>query len=427
MEKGETVPLLNSNQTHSHSHSHSHAHNHTHGGHGNNNPQIDPHYMTVNVYDSSRDSQSFNVLRPDCQHSHTPLARSGSQRSVESQFYGTYQRDLEIDSDENKLMSLLQVKQSKNEALDRQVSWIINISLIVNILLFAFKVWAYILSNSLSIAASTVDSFLDLCVQVVIYISHDEKRSTDTKRFPVGKSRFEPVGLIICAALMFIAGLQLISSSFVSLWWGADATIETTAVMVIILVIVLKSALWYYCYSQRKISDTVETLAFDHRNDVLSNLVALLAICIVRFAPSLWWADPIGCIAISIYIALNWFQIAQEKIHELVGLSADETFVQKLTNFVNHYHPEQMELDNIRAYHFGTKYLVELDVVLPEDMTLRESHDLAVKLQQNIERMEQVERCFVHCDYVKRGLDEHDPHAVVEKRLEEIRQQSPLP
>ena len=39
---------------------------------------------------------------------------------------------------------------------------------------------------------------------------------------------------------------------------------------------------------------------------------------------------------------------------------------------------------------------VEMEIVLPGDMTVRESHDIALELQHKIEGLEEVERAFVH-------------------------------
>ena len=35
----------------------------------------------------------------------------------------------------------------------------------------------------------------------------------------------------------------------------------------------------------------------------------------------------------------------------------------------------------VRAYHFGARFIVEMEVVMPADMTVRESHDIALQLQ----------------------------------------------
>ncbi len=41
-----------------------------------------------------------------------------------------------------------------------------------------------------------------------------------------------------------------------------------------------------------------------------------------------------------------------------------------------------------------------MEIVLPGDMTVRESHDIALELQHKIEGLEEVERAFVHVSCV---------------------------
>lgn len=75
---------------------------------------------------------------------------------------------------------------------------------------------------------------------------------------------------------------------------------------------------------------------------------------------------------------------------------------------MNH-HPKISYIETLRAFHFGNNFLVEVDVILPADMTLKESHDIAEPLQQKLEKLPEVERAFVHVDYEysHRPTDEH--------------------
>lgn len=48
-----------------------------------------------------------------------------------------------------------------------------------------------------------------------------------------------------------------------------------------------------------------------------------------------------------------------------------------------------------------------MEIVLPGDMTVMESHDIALALQHKIESLPDVERAFVHVDHQKRDGLEH--------------------
>ena len=95
--------------------------------------------------------------------------------------------------------------------------------------------------------------------------------------------------------------------------------------------------------------------------------------------------------------------------------SAPSELIEELLDLAEHF-DERLLVDTCRAYHFGPKFLVELEVVMPMDTLLKESHDLGMELQYEIEAREEVERCFVHIDYESRDYDEHVVSKVPELR-----------
>ena len=160
---------------------------------------------------------------------------------------------------------------------------------------------------------------------------------------------------------------------------------------------------------------TLEALAQDHWNDALSNSVAAVALLFAYQSPSLWFLDPIGAVIISIYIIHSWYMTGAEQIEHLTGKAAPEEFLEELVEVATHF-DERMQLDSLKAYHFGPKFLVEVEMVMPKETLLFESHDLGMELQYELEGLDDVERCFVHIDYASRPYDEHVVSKVPELR-----------
>ncbi|GIL72414.1 hypothetical protein Vretifemale_2780 [Volvox reticuliferus] len=90
----------------------------------------------------------------------------------------------------------------------------------------------------------------------------------------------------------------------------------------------------------------------------------------------------------------------------MIGLEAPEELIEEVA-YVTQNHCPEMQLDRVTAYHHGSHMVVEVEVVLPADMTVRQSHDIALALQHKIEGIDNVERAFVHVDYARRAMDEH--------------------
>jgi divalent metal cation (Fe/Co/Zn/Cd) transporter len=65
------------------------------------------------------------------------------------------------------------------------------------------------------------------------------------------------------------------------------------------------------------------------------------------------------------------------------------------------------KIQGIQAYHAGDRLNVEVDVVLEEHTSLRDSHDLGESLQYVLESVPTVDRAFVHMDYASYNLPSH--------------------
>jgi len=53
------------------------------------------------------------------------------------------------------------------------------------------------------------------------------------------------------------------------------------------------------------------------------------------------------------------------------------------------------------------RFICEVDIVLPEDMPLKQTHDIGEALEIKIENLDVVERAFVHIDYEWEHQAEH--------------------
>nr|CCA18901.1 Cation Diffusion Facilitator (CDF) Family putative [Albugo laibachii Nc14] len=298
-------------------------------------------------------------------------------------------------------------------ATSRHVGSVIRASLIANIILACGKLYAAINSGSLAVLSSLVDSILDLTSQGLFWFS-DKRMHTPSSKYPAGRRRLEPIVVIISATLMGMAALEVIQKAVETLIIGYEGTLPNIkmnqfTIAVLLFAISTKTILWYLCFRIGLTSPTARAIAQDHRNDVLSNSAAVITSLTAKLHTNLWYIDSVGAILISLYIAISWLATGSEQVQRLVGLQADPVFIDKLRNFTNNHHPK-MQADIIRAYHFGSNYLVEVEVILPEKMSVREAHDISLDLQRKIEEFDNVERAFVHVDYLARGYDEHkDP------------------
>jgi divalent metal cation (Fe/Co/Zn/Cd) transporter len=84
------------------------------------------------------------------------------------------------------------------------------------------------------------------------------------------------------------------------------------------------------------------------------------------------------------------------------------TFIPAMT-----HSPTILQIDTVRAYHSGPRLIVEVDIVMDPEATLRATHDVAEELQIKLESLPDVERAYVHVDYET----DHRPEHFLKKEL----------
>ncbi|KAA8528146.1 hypothetical protein F0562_035603 [Nyssa sinensis] len=287
------------------------------------------------------------------------------------------------------------------------------ISNYANVVLLVFKIYATIKSGSLAIAASTLDSLLDLMAGGILWFTHLSIKNINIYKYPIGKLRVQPVGIIVFAAVMATLGFQVLVLAVEQLIEDKSTEKMTSNQLIWLYTImisatVIKLALWLYCRSSR--NKIVRAYAKDHYFDVITNVVGLVAA--VLGDKFYWWIDPAGAILLAVYTITNWSRTVLENAVSLVGQSAPPEVLQKLTYLVIR-HPKVKRIDTVRAYTFGVLYFVEVDIELPEDLPLKEAHTIGETLQIKIEKLPEVERAFVHLDFEC----DHKPEHTVLNRL----------
>ncbi|XP_025082760.1 metal tolerance protein 11-like isoform X2 [Pomacea canaliculata] len=301
---------------------------------------------------------------------------------------------------------------TETNALKRQqrmASLFSKITFGVNFMLMAAKLVASLLSGSMSMVSSLVDSVVDLLSGIIMWWASRAVRKRDPYSYPQGRTKLEPVSIIILSVIMAVASVQLIRES-VELLVGLTSDSSDLPRMEIPTFVIAGSTigikLTLYIVCRRINSPIVQALAVDHRNDVVSNSVAIVCgyLGSQEFQDKTGlhgfiYADPVGAILIGLYIIFNWWKTGSEQIKVLTGHTARPDFLSKLTWVAMNHDKNIRHIDTVRAFHFGSNFLVELDIVLPEGMSLRMAHDIGESLQQKLENIPEVERAFVHLDY----------------------------
>jgi cation diffusion facilitator family transporter len=342
-----------------------------------------------------------------------PLHLTGHSKEAKLQtFYESQNEQIE--------RFLKPVDEHVREARDIQTSTHLRYQIAVygsfaaNIILAVLQLYGAVSSGSLSLFTTMADAIFDPMSNVTLILSNKAVKKVDPRKFPAGRARIETVGNIVFCFLMTAVSFILIAFSIrelVSPPSSDTKSFHLASVIAVAVAFTTKLGLFLFCWALKDKYSQVRILWEDHRNDLFINGFGILTS--VGGSKLKWWIDPAGAIVLSVLIAVLWLHTAYSEFQLLIGISAD-TETQQLITYVSMTHSDHIKaIDTVRAWHSGPRLMVEVDVVMDPEESLRVCHDIAEDLQMKLESLPNVERAYVHIDYEF----EHRPEHFLKKEL----------
>ncbi|KAF8364150.1 hypothetical protein PRIPAC_91073, partial [Pristionchus pacificus] len=283
------------------------------------------------------------------------------------------------------------------EDTERRTDRILNyLHIGINVFLLFANAAAAVMSGSLSIISTVVESAMDLTTSSIMAICLYHIRKSDYFVYPRGRERLETVGVILCSVIMGISNIVIILHS-ISVVLNDKVSVDMTLATLIILLAgcAVKAVLMFFCFKRG--TDSAKVIGMDMRNDIATSAVAIVA----AFVGDRYWkyADPLGASIMCSIISINWFYHALEHIPSLTGVRAEQEHLSRVLRIAIKHDERIQKIDHAMIYHTGAKAMVEMHIVMDHNLPLKITHDISHPLEKKLNQIEFVDRSFVHCDY----------------------------
>lgn len=289
---------------------------------------------------------------------------------------------------------------------DPIVTVAIYINMAANTVLLILKIIVTIMTSSLSVIASLVDAALDFLSTAIVWTTTRMISRQDQYSYPIGRRRLEPIGVLVFSVIMITSFFQVALEGFSRMTSGNHTIVQlgVPAITIMSSTVVIKFMCWLWCRFIK--NSSVQALAQDAMTDVVFNIFSIIFPMIGSYM-KLWWLDPAGGIILSFYVIFNWSRTSTTHIRNLTGAAASADDRNVLLYLTMRFAKTIKQIQGLQAYHAGDKLNVEVDIVLDEQTSLRDSHDLGESLQYVLESVPTVDRAFVHLDYTGYNLPSH--------------------
>jgi len=273
------------------------------------------------------------------------------------------------------------------------------VSIIVNLVLTAFKLLAGIIGKSGAMISDAVHSASDIISTFIVIIGVKLSAKEPDEEHPYGHERMESVAAIVLATILAVTAIGIGESGITKIVSGSYSSLAIPGSLALIAAIVsmlIKEAMyWYTKINAKKInSGALMADAWHHRSDALSSVGAFAGILGARLGLAV--LDPVASVIICIFIAKTSIDIFKDAIDKMVDKSCDKETEEKISELTLSQEGV-IRIHNLKTRMFGNRVYVDIEIVADKDKSLEEAHDIADKVHDEIEKkFEEVKHIMVH-------------------------------
>ncbi|MGC8764702.1 MAG: cation diffusion facilitator family transporter [Brevinematia bacterium] len=254
------------------------------------------------------------------------------------------------------------------------------VSIVINTVLFVFKLFAGIQSHSIAVIADAWHTFSDSLTSLVVILGFKFSSKPADKNHPFGHGMIENISSIIIATMLGIVGFNFVVDSIKKLLKREGFEFNLFVVIVFVVSFVVKEALARFSFHLgKKInSDSLKADGWHHRSDAIASALILVGLVTAKF---LWWVDGVLGIVVAILIILTAKDIIFSTSRMILGEDLDPELEKEVIEVVKSTSPRIKMIHHLHLHQYGDHKELTLHIRLPNDMTVEDSHSLTQKIE----------------------------------------------
>lgn len=233
--------------------------------------------------------------------------------------------------------------------------------ILINLLLFAFKMIAGTLSGSLAIRADAFNNLSDAGSSVISLVSFKISAKPADRDHPFGHARIEYVASMIVCFLIFFIGAELVTGAVEKFLAPAVPVFNLIAVIILACSVVFKLWLGFFNRSlgKRIDSDVLRATATDSFSDAAATAVVLIATLVAPLLPEAVgpYVDPVMSGLVSVLIFVAGANILNDTKNAILGEAPSEELVEKIRATVAEY-PDALAIHDMVVHNYGAGHTI---------------------------------------------------------------------
>lgn len=257
--------------------------------------------------------------------------------------------------------------------------------IILNILLFGAKLFAGIISASVSIVADAVNNLSDAGSSVVTLLGFKLAGKKADSEHPYGHGRFEYISALLVSAVIMVMGFELLKESVERIINPSETGLEPAALIILPASILVKFYMAYYNrhYGKKIDSTALFAVAKDSLCDCLATGAVLIGTIVSHFT-GLHADGPCG-VLVSLFILYSGYSSGKEAIDPLLGMPPEPEFIEHIKDIVVGFDERVVGIHDLMIHDYGPgRRIISLHAEVPSDIDMLQAHDVIDNLEKKL-------------------------------------------
>lgn len=263
-----------------------------------------------------------------------------------------------------------------------------SLSVALNILISALKLFASFQTFSLSLLTDAINNLTDAASSFITLAGFKISKKKSDKEHPYGHGRAEYIALFFVAFFIMLSAFYAAKKAFFSIFRPTPLNISPFFLFLLIFCLAVKLYMFFFNYkSGKRISSPLLTAyAYDSLADCFSSFSVLFLFFLNPFLPQNLPVDAILSLILSFLLFYNGYKALKDTIETLLGKGESKENVEEITKEVKK-DPSILGVHDVRVHDYGVKMkIISLHAEVDSSMTLNEMHEIIDNAEKRIEK-----------------------------------------
>lgn len=271
-------------------------------------------------------------------------------------------------------------------------------SVAIATILVLIKLVAYLMTHSVSMLASLIDSLLDVAASFVNMVAIRHALIPADKEHRFGHGKAEPLAGLGQSAFIAGSALFLIMESGDRLFNPRVIEHGTVGLTVMVVSTVFTIALVLY---QRYVINKSHSLAIradslHYVGDILVNLAIILALVLSLFLD--WYiADPLFALGVAAYVLYNAWEIVRVSLDQLMDRELPDVDRERIINIAM-AHADVHNIHDLRTRSSGYTTFIQMHIEMDPGITLVRAHEISDEVEAELHKAFPNSEIIIHED-----------------------------